>query len=76
MLLLINKNIGTLLISKELSADILDIDESEYELVLKNIPSLKRSDLPEKIRFIADELIRFDFENESAIMVVQQNASN
>jgi len=73
--ILLNKNVGELLIGKELTADILDIDESEFENIRKNVPSLKEADLHEKVRFYANETLRFDIKNKDAFTILKTKGS-
>jgi hypothetical protein len=43
--LLLNKNIGDLLIGKDISADILEIEGNEIEPVLRDVKNLRREGL-------------------------------
>lgn len=69
--LLINKDVGDLLVKKDISADILEIREDEDESVLKSVPGLDREKLKEKVRLLADEVIRFRFKCREAIVVIR-----
>lgn len=71
--LLVNLSVGDLLVQKQLSANILEIKEDEVESVLKNIPNLNRDDLKEKVRLIAEEVIRYDFKCKDAITIIKSN---
>jgi hypothetical protein len=69
--LLLNENIGELLIGKDLSADIREIEEDEVESILNDIKNLSRNDLKEKVRLIADETIRFDLKRKDASVIIK-----
>lgn len=69
--LLLNENIGELLIGKDLSADIKEIEEGEVESILNDIKNLSRDDLKEKVRWIADESIRFDLKRKDASIIIE-----
>jgi hypothetical protein len=69
--LLLNENIGELLIGKDLSADIREIEENEVESILNSIKNLSRNDLKEKVRLIADETIRFDVKRKDASVIIK-----
>lgn len=69
--LLLNENIGELLIGKDLSADIREIEENEVESILDDIKNLSRNDLKEKVRLIADETIRFDLKRKDASVIIK-----
>lgn len=70
----LNKNVGTLLIKKELTAQLLNIMPTEYGEILKALPQFRREDLKEKIRLTADELILFESRYKNAVIVLQANA--
>ena len=69
--LLINKDVGDLFVKKDISADILEIKQDEVASVLESVPGLDRKKLEEKVRFLADEVIRFQFNCEEAVVVVE-----
>jgi len=59
---------------KDLSADIRDIADGEVESVLKNVPGLSKDSLKEKVRFVAEEFVCFDFKCKDASLVIQSKA--
>jgi hypothetical protein len=72
---LLNQNIGELLIGKDLSADIREIEEGEVESILNDIKNLNREELREKVRFIADETVRFDLKRKDASVIIKSKES-
>jgi len=56
---LIDRNIGTFIIKQDITMEIQEILSSEYEQVLKDIPSLKSKDLENMVRVKAYEIIYF-----------------
>jgi hypothetical protein len=69
--LLLNENIGELLIGKDLSADIREIEENEVESILTRFKNLSRNDVKEKVRLIANETIRFDLKRKDANVIIE-----
>jgi len=66
--LLLNRKCGKLLIKKDLTANLSEIQDNELSEVLKSLPQLDAEKLHEKVRLRIDEIIRFDFEiNDAAV---------
>jgi|WetSurMetagenome_2_1015567.scaffolds.fasta_scaffold08159_4 hypothetical protein len=74
--LFINRNVGDLLIFNDLTADISDIGEKEFEEIIKNIPTLTKDDLYEKVRFSAKERIRFTLKDKNAFVVLESKETS
>lgn len=71
----LNKNVGKLSIKKEITADILEIQENEYDEVLKSIKDLDIQQLKEKVRLIVDEIVSFKFKCKEAVAIVKYEQS-
>ncbi len=74
--LLLNKNkIGTLLIKKPLQISIEDAGkllEERKGKIIKDIPSLTKEELNEKVEIIVYEIIRFEIENLDAVVMFER----
>ena len=71
-----NKKIGSLLIKKDLEVKIKEISKNEYEKVLKSLPQFKREELKEKVRVLADELIRFELNVKKVAVIAHVKEKN
>ncbi len=73
--LLFDKNkLGTLLIKKPLQISIEDAGkllEGVKEKIIKDLPSLKKEELYEKVRVMVYEIIRFEVENPEAVVMLK-----
>jgi len=71
--LLINKNVGELVIKRDIdkNASIKDIEDSEKEGIVKNLPQLKDVDIKEKVRLYIDELLKFKILNNKAVILLK-----
>jgi hypothetical protein len=74
--LILNRNVGELLIGKKMSANVLEIKPEEMDSVIKNIPTLSRDDLEEKVRLVADEFIKFNMQKQNAFWVIKTKKSS
>ena len=73
-LILNAEKLGDLLIKQSLvdTASISDIDPSEYEKLLQEIPSIKVEELPEKVRFLAYETVKINIVDPNAVVILQE----
>lgn len=71
--LLLNRNIGDLIVKQDIAVEISDIREGEVEDVMRSIPSLDKEKLREKIRIKADEVIKFDLKSLDAARIVKHS---
>lgn len=56
---LVDRDLGTLYVKKDVTMEVQEIKSSEYETILKNVDDLSRLDLPNMVRVKSYELIFF-----------------
>lgn len=66
-----NRNIGKIIIKIDINIDVSDIDESEYDSIIKNIPKFTKKDLKNHIRVKVNEVIKFKFKKENTPIIMR-----
>jgi hypothetical protein len=76
-IILDSSDLGQLLIKKRIeeTATITDIEESDYERILKEIPTLKAEQLCEKVRVLMYETIKLKINDPLSVIVLKQKTA-
>ncbi len=66
-----NRSIGKIVIKTDINIDVSDIEKSEYDSIIEDIPQLTKEELKNKVRIKANEVIKFKLDEEEKPNVIR-----
>lgn len=68
-IMFLNKGVGTLLVKKDISTQILKLQEEEFGKIEKDFTQFRGEELREKVRMVAEELVTFQPKTREAVVI-------